>query len=235
MSLLQTFINITKQLYPTGRVFRMADNSFLRKLHEGLAQSEKRAYDDALSTLDSALPDNNNFTADDATAWEHRLGLITNEAVPLADRKAAIIRKMNHPGTVPARENYRFLELQLQLAGFNVYVFENRFHDGFGGYFTKSPEEFSGETFDTVQYGDPPQYGDAQYGDSIYNLVVNSLDENVDASFNIGDNLKSTFFIGAMYPGEFADVDAERKDEFRQLILRIKPVQTVGILLVNYI
>lgn len=233
MTLLQSLIKLTKQLYPTGRAFRMADASWRRRAHEALAKSEQTAFEDALSTFDSMLADNENFTAEDATSWERRLGLITNEAVPLADRKLAILRKYNHPGTMPARSNFRYIEAQLQAAGFNVYVTENRFPDGFGGYVTKTPEEFSGEVFPIVQLGDA-QLGDFQLGDVLYDLCVNNLDENIDAQFNIGNTFKCTFFISDPY-GQFADVSDIRKNEFRQLILKAKQTQAVAILLVNYI
>src|SRR5687767_5121626 len=114
MSVIEKIITLTKQLYPTGRAFRVAVDSYKLRLHNALAISEAQAYADALSTLDSALPDNDDFTEEDAAAWEHRLGLISNELVPLETRKAAIIRKMNHPGTVPARQHYTYLESQLQ-------------------------------------------------------------------------------------------------------------------------
>jgi len=233
MTLIQSLIKLTKQLYPTGRAFKIADASWRRRAHEALAQSEEQAYEDALSTFDSMLADNDNFTAEDATSWERRLGLITNELVPLADRKAAILRKYNHPGTIPARSNYRYIEAQLQAAGFNVYVTENRFPDGFGGYTTKTPQEFSGETFPQIQLGDA-QLGDFQLGDIILDLCVNNLDETIDAQFNIGESFVCTFFISDPY-GQFADVPVIRKNEFRQLILKAKQTQSVAILLVNYI
>jgi hypothetical protein len=234
MSTESKIVKLVNQLYPRGRAFKLAEDSDLRKLHNALSISKAQAFSDAISTLDSALPDNENFSVEDAAAWENRLGLITNDAVSLANRKAAIIRKMNHPGTVPARENYRFLEGQLRLAGFDVYVYENRFDDGMGGYITKSPEELTGNTFTDVQHGDI-QHGDAQHGSGSYPLVVNNIDEDIDRVFNIGDNLRSTFYIGGPYEGDYADVDVERKLEFRQIILKIKPVQTVGILLINYV
>jgi len=234
MTIAEKILKLIKALNPTGRAFKIPEDSEIRKFYQAIADSFAEAYDAAVSTLDSALPDNANFTADDATDWEIRLGLITNELVSLDDRKAAIIRKMNHPGTVPARENWRFLEYQLQAAGFNVYVHENRYPDGMGGYITKTPEELTGNVFEVFQHGDI-QHGDVQHGGASYPLCVNYLDEDIDATFNIGDNLRSTFYIGGAYDGEYADVDAERKDEFRQLILRTKPVQTVAILLINYV
>lgn len=225
---------LTRQLYPTGRAFKMPEGSYFEKLHKALAVSEEKAYMDAVSTLDSALPDNENFTVDDATAWERRLGLISNGAVPLEDRMLAIQRKYNHPGTIHARQNFRFLEKQLQDAGFDVYVFENRFDDGMGGFNTQTPEALSGITGTVVQYGQF-QYGQTRYGVHSRNIVANYIDEKLDKQFNIGNSLRATFFIGANPIGTFADVDVNRKDEFRQLILKAKPVQCVGFLFVNYV
>jgi hypothetical protein len=122
-------LKLTKQLYPTGRAFNLKPGSIFEKLHTGLGQSELRAWQDANAILNSILPDNDNFTTDDATQWEIRLGLITNTSISLADRKAAILRKMNHPGSIKARQNYLYVQDQLQTAGFNVNVFENRFQN----------------------------------------------------------------------------------------------------------
>lgn len=199
----------------------------------GLNASEVRAYNDANSILDSALPDNDNFTADDATAWERRLGLITNTSVSLDNRKLAIIQKMNHPGNIPARQNFRYLERQLRAVGFDVYVYENRFPSGYT-YVTQDPITLSGGSSNNNQHNDF-QHGDSQHGSGYTNIVVNYIDEDMDASFNIGDNLRSTFFIGGSPIGSFANVDASRKEEFRQLILKTKPVQTVAYLFINYV
>jgi hypothetical protein len=235
MTTLEKIKKLTRQLYPTGRAFRMKEGGILDKLHAALAQSEARAWDDAISILDSTLPDNMNFTADDATAWERRLGLVTNGAVPLADRKAAILRKYNHPGTVPARNNWRFVEKQLRDAGFDVYIFENRFSDGMGGYVTVNPLTLTGGAGAvSVQHGQI-QHGQAQHGGGYGHKVANSIYRSIDAYFATGTNLKSTFFIGGPYVGTFANVDADRETEFRQLILRAKPVQTVAFLFINYI
>lgn len=234
MTVEEKLLKLTKQLYPTGRAFRLTEGSYKERLHKALLKSEARAYADCVSILNSALPDNEDFTTQDASQWEHRLGLITNDAVSLEERMAGIRRKMNHPGTIPARQHYLYLESQLQAAGFDVYVYENRFPDGLGGYTTKTPEDFTGSTSNVVQHGDI-QHGDAQHGTGSWNLIVNNLDETLDQTFNIGSNLRSTFFIGGPYEGEYASVDDNRKLEFRQLILRIKPVQTVGYLLINYV
>ena len=235
--ILDKIIALTKQLYPTGRAFKIFSGSVKDQLHRGLALSEERAYNDTLSILDKILPDNDNFLEEDAADWERRLGLITNENVSLQDRKDAILRKMNHPGTIKARQHYLYLQGQLQLAGFNVFVHENRFDDGMGGLETRSPLEVSGGGGQLqIQLGDW-QLGDQQMGVIFEGggRVVNYIDEAQDSLFDVGDNLRSTFFIGGDPVGTFADVDINRKEEFRQLILKIKPAQTVAYLFINYI
>ena len=233
MSISNKILQLSKQLYPKGRAFKMPEFGDLEKLHIALSEVETVAYQDGLSILNAILPDNNNFTSDDATEWEVRLGMIISGA-SLTDRKLAILRKMNHPGTIKTRQSYLYLEGQLQAAGFNVYVYENRFFDGYD-WETKTPQEFSLDPYPnyTVQLNDH-QLGDFQLGGIWSNKVANDILESKDDKFDLGNNLRSTFFIGAAYEGEWADVPLIRETEFRQLILKIKPVQTIAFLLVNY-
>ena len=228
-------IALTRQLYPTGRAFKMMLGGDRYKLHAALALSEERAWLASVSILNSAIPDNADFTAEDASAWERRLGLITNPDVPLADRKLAIIRKMNHPGTSVARQSPEFLQKELRAAGFDVYVYRNKFSDGMGGYITKDPLTVTGGSGGTVRQHGQFQHGQAQHGSAFTNIVVNHIDEEKDAIFDVGNNLRSTFYIGGTPIGTFANVDADRKAEFRQLILKVKPAQTVGYLIINYV
>ena len=50
----------------------------------------------------------------------------------------------------------------------------------------------------------------------------------------ISEGMLKTFESGTPL-GNFADVSADRKIEFRDLILNLKPVQNIGVLLINYI
>ncbi len=233
MEQIQKIKKLTKSLYPTGRAFKIPVGGFFEKLVDGLSQSEDRAYRDARLLLKSIIPDNDDFTEDDATSWERRLGLVSNTVVNLEDRKLAIKRKMNHPGNIKARQNYRFLERELRAAGFDVYVYENRFDDGMGGYETRSPEDILGSA-STVQHGDF-SHGTTQHGFGIIEKVVNYIEPEKDNFFDNGSSLRSTFFISSSVITTFASIDQTRKDEFRKLILSIKPVQTIGFLFVNYI
>ena len=205
----------------------MPDFGISRKLHEGLILSEERLYNDAISILDSILPDNNNFTEDDATAWERRLGLIISLDVPLSDRKRAIARKMQHPGTQKPRQHFLYVQEELRKAGFDVYVYENRFPDGSGGYETKTPQEVAISPIGFEAQHGQFQHGQLQHGAVLVEKIVNSIDSFVDAPFDVGDNLKSTFFISSSTLGVNAIILESRMLEFRQLVLKLKPVQTV--------
>ncbi len=234
-----TILELSKQLYPEGRAFKMPAGGTFNKLHKALAKSEGKAYNDAVAILNDILPDNALFTVEDARQWERRLGIIANESTPLADRKMAIRQKMAYPGSTAPRCSAEYITEQLQAAGFNVKVYENIF---LPGPVTMTPGEILG-----ITTGDSElamfELGEVELGegwsDSGITIIANHLEEDVDASFAIPpDNYRSTFFIGnpdGLTPSPFVDVPLARKDEFRQLILQLKPQQTVGFMFVNYI
>lgn len=236
MTVKEKLIALTKSLYPTGRAFKMPFAGFFEKLHNGIATTEAQAWNDAYAIMYSTLPDNTNFTVVDAAIWEKRLGLITNIAVSLDDRKLAIARKMNHPGTIKARQSATYLQGQLQAAGFNVFVFQNRFPDGMGGYIAKAPVQID-PAFPVNYYEHDTliEHGDIEHGGTESNKVANSIFSSVDDLFLIGANYIFTFFIGGNPLGTYANVPAIRELEFRQLILKLKPDQEVAFLFVNYV
>lgn len=226
---------LARSLYPRGRAFKMPVGGFLESLHIALGLSEERFYNDAISILSDILPDNANFTSDDATDWERRLGLITNLSTSLSDRKLAIKNKLNQPGVNPAKQNWRYLQEQLQNAGFNVYIFENRFGSA-GAYMTKTPIEVSGDSSIITAYEHGEfEHGELEHGGDYNNKVANNIDESKDRSFDFGSDFRSTFFIGGTPVGTFANVPLSRRDEFRQLILKTKPTQTIAFLFIHYI
>ncbi len=185
--------------------------------------------------MDSLIPDNARFTSDNATDWERRLGLVTNLATSLANRKAAILRKMSMP---EPNGHWLFLQGQLQAAGFDVYVYENRFPDYPDGYYEESPSTLYPAIMSQLRYGlaqyQQVRYGEFRYGKYINHIVVNSIYNQVDVHFKIA-NLRTTFFIGGPYLGDVAYVPASREIEFRQLILSLKQVQQAAILFIDYI
>lgn len=75
------------------------------------------------------------------------------------------------------------------------------------------------------------------YGIEFTNYVVNHIDETRELFWDFGANLKTTFFVGGAdifdTTKQFVDIDADRVDELRELILKLKPVQTKAFLLIN--
>jgi len=161
--MIDKIIQLTKRLYPSGRAFRLPVDSTFLKLHEGLAESENRAFNSSLELLNQILPDNDNFTEDDATAWEIKLALAVSPGTLLEDRKEAIIRKMRHPGNILPRQHYLYVQKQLQDAGFNVFVHENKFATNLSSYAT-----FGGNVDD---------YKIAS--DDLYAYVTNTTNNNI--------------------------------------------------------
>ena len=234
----RSFINPIKNLhfrfYPKGRAFNMPEGSTFKKINAALAASEDRALVAAHEILNQILPDNQQFSEDDALAWENRLGLAVNTSLTLEVRKTAILRKMQFPGTVKARQSFLYMQKQLQLAGFDVYLHENRFPAGGGNYQSMPYTAFAGVSGNAV-HSPLVQHGQVNHGEGSAKVVANSVDAEEDQGFNINANLERTFFIGGQVPGSFVNIPASREVEFRQMILRLKPVHTIAYILVNYV
>jgi hypothetical protein len=232
------FVKQARQLYPNGRAWKLPFGGTLEKLHKGLARSDERLIAAANSLKDSSLPHNANFDEGDAVVMEAWLGLTVSPGVDLAMRVKAIIRKLNFPGTIRPRQNWRYMQAQLQKAGFNVYVYENRFDDGSGGFVTMTPADVLGIPIGSATLGSF-DLGEADLGESWatagISLVANSISAEIDAHFAIGSNYRSTFYISSDVIDVFAEVDARREAEFRKLIHQCKPNQAVGFLFVNYV
>lgn len=226
-------VNLSRQLLPTGRAFRMFKDSDMEALFRALSRSEADAYDVAVSIKNSMFPDNDQFTADDATDWERRLGMANNPLTDLELRKMAIQRKMAAPGRNPAKGHYLWIQQQLQDAGFNVYVYENMFPAYPSGWTTVQPGDINPAILSEAQFGDI-QFGDFQFGYYINHLIVKSLDNSEDVGFDLGSGLESTFFIGGSPLGTYATIPATREKEFRQLVLTLKQVQNIAILFITY-
>ncbi len=245
---LDFFKGLTKRLFPSSISFINVNGGWLDKLYLGLAKGEKRFIDDAVGLYDSIFPDNDNFTIEDADNWEKKLGIMSRDGVSLSDRKMAIAMKLNHPHSEAPRQHYLYIQEQLRAAGFDVYVYENTSN--------QSPESILssvGSTFhspdlehseNVYHKGLNPQgafhainvqHGNIQHGSRFNNIVANSLDRESDSLFVFrNNNYKSTFFIaGANFP-DFAEIPRSREIEFRQLLLQLKPVQTIGFLFLNY-
>lgn len=100
-----------------------------KRLVNAFLKSDERYYDDLLSLLNQIIADNASFDETDASNWERVYALNGND-LTLEERKANILRRQSYPNGVVERCNYLLIEDELQAAGFNVFVHENRFWSG---------------------------------------------------------------------------------------------------------
>lgn len=210
-------INLTKQLYPKGRAFKIPKGGVIETLLIALTLSEERFRIDLLGILNSVLPDNTSFVEAEATLWEKRLGLTVNPAgFSLADRILLIKRKYNHPGTIIPRQNYIYMQNQLRAAGFDVYVHE----------VTSDIALYS------YQHGTDTEHGDdTEMGSFTLDVVANSL--SINEVFDIGEGYKY-IVVGGENLDDFVTITVSRVIELRRLILKIKPVNVIVVLRINF-
>lgn len=213
----------------------ISNGGILYRLHRALGQVFGQAWTDALSTLDVMFPNRPGFTIDDAREWYKRLGMYDSGTVPLADMKKAIARKLSFPFVPLAKQSASHIQDQLRAAGFDVYVYQNRF---LPGPVTRRPGELSGDAFAYAVSG-YPTCGQVQCGQIVggsgNTKVVDYLEEEKDATFDVGDNLRCTFYICGNPIGSRATVPLSRKTEFRQLILKLKAGHAAAYLFIDYI
>lgn len=228
------FANLARQLYPTGRAFYVKFDSIFYNLHLAINVSFLRVIEDAKLTIDSSIPDNENFTEDDADLWEFRLGLTLSDSLTLAERREAILRKYAYPQNQRARQHPFFIQEQLRLAGFDVYIHENRFFEG-GEWVYKTPEEVAAVALTASQHGGDSQHGAGfQHGSSQFSVIANLTVKN--EPYSVGpDGLYATFFIGGEILGDFANVPENRLIEFKELVLKLKPAHTVAFTFINFV
>lgn len=230
-----------------------------KRLVNAFLKSIERYYVDLLSLLNQIIADNDGFDEIDAGNWERVYGLIAG-SLTLDERKTNIINRQGYPNGELERSTAEFLQAELQKAGFDVYIQENRFPDGAGGWLTEDPDLIGtlAEQLGLSEMGIAEMNGDIPGLD--YTIIANYVDETLDetyfdvvfqqnelgvaemgvaemgtfAGFSRDEELRFTFFIGGQsYPSE-ATVALSRKDEFRQLVLRLKQNHNIAFAYINY-
>jgi hypothetical protein len=233
--------NLVNELYPTGRAFYKPKGGTFDLLHDAINLSFLRFVKKYRNLIDASIPDNENFTADDASFLEFKYGLIDGTGNDLELRKSALRRKMGHPNNIKGRQSKNFIENQLRISGFNVRVFENTptfASVGIGSVTSnipiyKTPGEVSGSVVDTTQHGGDTQHGEGTFhGGVTFEVVANKIDP--DESYGVGDNLWASFFICGENLGENAIIPESRRREFRELVLKLKPAHLAAYIFVNF-
>ncbi len=224
---------LARQLKPKGRAFRFPKGGNADGVLAVTSEAIQTCITSVYSILDTILPDNPNFSEADASIWEKRLGLL--QGTDLETRKKAIMRKLNSPGQCKGRLSLIYLQGQLQAAGFDVYVHENKFSDGMGGYVVNNPGDGTGSY---TQHG-LGVHGVSTHGATgfPYNSIVANFDkkELEEPAIFTDSQLRATFFIGGQTFPNFASVPANREREFRKLILTLKGQHLIAYLLINYV
>lgn len=238
-----------RSLLPRGKAFSFADNSIGNMLNKAYSKSIGKLYSDSYSIFDSIIPDTSNFTSDDALMWEKKLGIKASELTTLEIRKKAIIQKYNYPNSDAPRQHFSFIEKQLRDAGFNVRIYENN-ESGV----TRTPESilasigvpFHGDSYHSddifhasmisglgasTHHEETTHSEDITHNTGIFSLIANHIDERLDWDFPIWNNMRSTFFISGEVIEDFITIPEDRRNEFRQLVLQLKPAQSIGIIL----
>jgi hypothetical protein len=231
----QELIDMVNLLYPTGRVWLLPEKGSFRSIHDVINNSIIKVKDFCNEMIDSYFPDNDNFTEEDCDFWENKLGLITSNSLSLEKRKEIILRKIAFPQNIKARQGLDYIQSQIDLYGFDVKIYENIFIDENGNYYHANPVDVIGEASLTTQHGFPTQHGQStQHGNGSFDIIANNIRDEV---YSIGgnQNLWATFFIASkdsLYMG--ATVPNERKKEFKELILKLKPAHLIAFCLINY-
>jgi hypothetical protein len=226
--------DLVVQLYPTGKAFNMLRFGIMDKFHTALNISFVRFFQDCQSTIDSCFPDSENFNEDDCSLWEYRFGMKTNLLLNVQTRREAIFRRMSRGRNIKARQHIAYIQYQLQQAGFNVYVYENGFIES-GVLVYKRPEEVLALQSSQLQHGGSSQHGlGSQHGSLDSDIIANSQEPN--ESFSVGDSsLWASFFIGGSTLGTMATIPQIRQEEFRELVLKLKPAHLVAFTFISYV
>lgn len=214
-------LKIKKQLLPAGRAFNVPSGSNFEKLLLGLAGQESKAFDAALGLLDGIIPDNENFTAEYAARWEKALSLSSSISDTLENRMSAIYRKMQFPGGARGRQHKNYLEGQLRAANFNVRIYE---YGDIKNLLTGTDHAANTEhSFRTFHGG----WKVPTYTGIVANHIEETLEEDVPPTLS---NLKNIFWIAGETFDTFVTIPPYRIEEFRHIVLTIKPLHTVAYL-----
>lgn len=215
-------VKLKKQLLPTGRAFNVPSGSVFEKLLLGLADGESEAFNNAMSLLDVIIPDNDNFTVEDAVRWERVLSISGSSDDSLDNRKAAIYRKMQFPSNAKGRQHKNYLEGQLRAANFDVTIYE---YSDVKDFFSSKVHSLNTiHSFSTTHGGG---LNIPFFSEIVANYIEKDMETPIDLTL---ENLRNVFWIAGDTFDEFPNIAPYRIEEFRQIILTVKPLHTVAFL-----
>ena len=247
--------DITDKLFPTGRAHKTGDIG--DRMRDALSDGVETINDSIDSLIDGVLPDNANFTIDWCLRHERMYGLSVLQADTLQDRMDRILNHIAPPPPNTGMLSLQVLQDEIDAAGWGgvLYIHENvngllpqfvlpqltfpsQLGDAQGG-----DGQLGGINFvdDYPQFYDFDQLGDSQGGDGqlgnmplFNNIIANSIVRKDDLYTNLTP-LENTFYISGVNIGDIVTLPQADEIPLRQLLLNIKPLNSVGFLLIEYI
>lgn len=247
-----------KSLFPNGKAFKYAQGTDADKFQKALCHEPERikAYFDNVkySGIPGQIPDD--FLSD----WEDFLGIKKNTTLTSAQRQERIISRFISVGG----QGKDYIKSVLNASGFDVCVYENFPEDGQRAYTTLLGDCYLGDTLlgDFSDRIDPrtltngtliagsPDYslqrvytaclGDIWLGDALLGSMGQfNGDVIIETEYTIPSNADRFIFFwfiaGCKGIYDFVDIPKERKNDFIELILQIKPIHTWAIAQINWI
>lgn len=217
-------LDLYKILFPTGRAWYGQRNS-----DDAIYRAKAKCFNDINNNLNSVLsqilPDNESFDNDDIESWE-RVIAQNNSILSSEERKSIIYNRLSYPNGELYRQTAEFIENTLRNEGFYIRVYENRFWNG---------TNFESNTIGISNYGDI--YGEILYGEISVTgeFVSNYLNTEIDKIYtpNFYGRENNVFFIGGETFGENAVIAPERLNEFKSLLMRLKPAHMAACLMLG--
>lgn len=247
--------DITEKLFPTGRAHKVGDVGSNMRL--ALSDGVERVNDSIDNLIDGVLPDNPNFTIDWCLRHEKMYGLSVYPGDTLQTRVARILSHITpYPQDVGVL-SLQSLQDEIDNAGWAGVLY---IHENLSGLY---PHEVLPQLSYPVQSGDG-QLADFQLGGHDYandysqfyqwfqladfqlgggmlgnipqfnNKIANSLSRFDDLFVNLSP-IENTFYVCGQNLGDIVVLPQSDEIPLRQLLLDIKPLNSVGFLLIEYI
>lgn len=235
-------LNLIRRLLPRSRAFRLAIGSTIERLFRGWATLPESIKDEADLLADDIRPDRTRFLPE----LEHQFGLSGTGTE--AERRRALAAAWKATGG----QSPRYLQDVLQEAGFDVYVHEWWEPPDVAPRTPRDPRDYVGPVLEgRVQAkadSDPtqvcaradntpgqPQANAWLAGDPLY--FANLLGNPTKPPPVPDDPATWPYFVyvgGRFFPNH-AQVPAARREEFRELLLRLFPADLWIVTLVDYV
>lgn len=247
--------DITEKLFPTGRAHKVGKVGEDMRL--ALSDGVERVNDSIDNLTHGVLPDNPNFTIDWVVRHEKMYGLSVYPGDTLQIR---VTRILSH--ITPINQEYGSLSLdsiqnEINNNGWSGILFV---HENPNGFYPQQvlpqlsyPPQLGDNQLGDSQIGtfdyisDYPQFfvrsqlGDNQLGGvqlgtppQFNNKIANSLKRYDDLFVNLSP-IENTFYVCGQNLGDIVTLPQSDEIPLRQLLLNIKPLNSVGFLLIEYV